>query len=99
MLMLPDVSHQLVGVSSPAAPDLVDVCVLPPHPLLMPCRNTSALAPAVWLTVGSLAGDGMALQLKLKRLDKPSERDKVQGLWYPYVPVAGALSVRDGFLD
>ncbi|GAB4819300.1 hypothetical protein N2152v2_006346 [Parachlorella kessleri] len=62
-------------------------------------KNTSALAPAVWLTVGSLAGDGMALQLKLKRLDKPSERDKVQGLWYPYVPVAGALSVRDGFLD
>ena len=49
--------------------------------------------------LGSLAGDGMALQLKLKRLDKPSERDKVQGLWYPYVPVAGALSIREGFLD
>ena len=41
----------------------------------------------------------MALQLKLKRLEKPSERDKVLGVWYPYVPVAGALSLREGFLD
>ena len=68
----------------------------------LPCparRDTSALAAAVWLTVGSLAGDGLALQLKLKRLDRPTERDKGTGEWFPYVPVAGALSVRDGFLD
>lgn len=74
---------------------------LTPHPSCpwLPCRDTSALAPAVWLTVGSLAGEGLVLQLKLKRLDRPSERDKVLGVWYPYVPVAGALAVRDGLLD
>lgn len=52
----------------------------------------------MWLTVGGLAGSGLALQLKLKRLDKPCERDKGLGVWYPYVPVGGALAVRDGLL-
>ena len=66
---------------------------------LLPCRDTSALAPAVWVTVGGLAGSGLALQLKLKRLDRPSERDKTAGVWYPYVPVGGALAVRDGLLE
>lgn len=62
------------------------------------CRDTSELAPAVWLTVGSLAGSGLALQLKLKRLDRPSERDREAGVWFPYVPVGGALAVRDDLL-
>ena len=53
----------------------------------------------MWLTVGGLAGCGLALQLKLKRLDKPSERDKEAGVWYPYVPISGGLAVRDGLLD
>jgi len=33
--------------------------------------------PVVWVTIGLLAVDGLALQLKLKRADKPRERDKV----------------------
>jgi len=53
----------------------------------------------VWLTVGGLAGSGLALQLRLKRLDRPSERDKDAGVWFPYVPVGGALAVRDGLLE
>jgi hypothetical protein len=72
------------------------------RPLLRPCpacRDTSGLATAMWLTVGGLAGSGLALQLKLKRLDKPSERDKEAGGWYSYVPIGGALAVRDGLLD
>ena len=64
-----------------------------------PCRDTSGLAPAVWLTVGSLGGSGLALQLKLNRLDRPEERDKDAGVWFPYVPVGGALAVRDGLLE
>lgn len=62
-------------------------------------RDTGGLAAAMWLTVGGLAGSGLALQLKLKRLDKPSERDKAAGVWYPYVLVGGALAVRDGLLQ
>ncbi|PSC69454.1 Zinc finger MYND domain-containing 10 isoform B [Micractinium conductrix] len=62
-------------------------------------RDASALAPAVWLTVGSLAGPGLALQLRLKRQDRPSERDRNAGVWLPYVPVGGALAVRDGLLS
>ncbi|KAL4451614.1 hypothetical protein ABPG75_007276 [Micractinium tetrahymenae] len=62
-------------------------------------RDTSGLAPAMWLTVGSLAGSGLALQLKLKRLDRPSERDREAGVWFPYVPVGGALAVCDGLLS
>lgn len=69
---------------------------MPCRPLLR--RDTSGLAPAVWVTVGGLAGAGLALQLKLKRLDRPAERDKEAGVWYPYVPVGGALAVRDGLL-
>jgi hypothetical protein len=53
----------------------------------------------MWLTVGGLAGSGLALQLKLKRMDKPCERDKGLGVWYPYVPVGGALAVRHGLLE
>ena len=48
--------------------------------------------------MGGLAGSGLALQLKLKRLDRPSERSKERGVWYPYVPVGGALAVREGLL-
>ncbi|KAI3437714.1 hypothetical protein D9Q98_000162 [Chlorella vulgaris] len=61
-------------------------------------RDTSALAPAVWVTVGGLAAGGLALQLKLQRLDKPCERDKAAGVWYPYVPIGGAVTVADGLL-
>ena len=64
----------------------------------LPRRDTSGLAPAVWLTVGGLGSSGLALQLKLKRLDRPSERDREAGVWFPYVPVGGALAVRDGLL-
>ncbi|KAL4856193.1 Zinc finger MYND domain-containing protein 10 [Chlorella vulgaris] len=58
-------------------------------------RDTSALTPAIWVTVGGLAAGGLALQLKLKRLDKPCERDKAAGVWYPYVPIGGAVTVAD----
>lgn len=50
------------------------------------------------MTVGGLAGSGLALQLKLQRLERPSERDREAGVWLPYVPVGGALAVRDGLL-
>ncbi|KAF5841932.1 hypothetical protein DUNSADRAFT_10103 [Dunaliella salina] len=49
--------------------------------------------PIVWVTIGLLATDGLALQLKLKRADKPRERDRVLGVWCAYHPVGGALTV------
>lgn len=57
------------------------------------------LPPAVWVTVGGLASPGLALQLKLKRMVRPSERDKVSGAWHAYVPMGGGLAVRNGLLD
>jgi len=47
----------------------------------------------VWVTIGLLATDGLALQLKLKRADKPRERDRILGVWCAYHPVGGALTV------
>lgn len=48
--------------------------------------------------MGGLAGSGLALQLKLQRQERPSERDREAGVWLAYVPVGGALAVRDGLL-
>lgn len=49
----------------------------------------------VWLTIGILATDGFALQLKLKRDAGAAVRDKEAGVYCAYVPVGGAVTVRD----
>lgn len=60
----------------------------------VPVRSTAGeKPPIVWVNIGVLAEDEMVLQLKLKRADKPMERDKVSGVWYAYHPVGGALTV------
>jgi len=58
-------------------------CVVHPAPLTNVCTpNPSATSgeqpPVVWVTIGLLAVEGLALQLKLKRADTPKERDKVR---------------------
>lgn len=58
--------------------------------------QASELPSVVWVTVGLLAVDGIALQVKLKRDDKPKQRDRVSGVWYCYRPVGGALTVIRG---
>jgi hypothetical protein len=68
--------------------------------LAVVCRDTSALPPALWVTVGTLRGEGLALQLKVRRLDRAEERGGGGGgAWCAYTPVGGALSVRDGLLQ
>uniref|UniRef100_A0A7R9Z7P6 Uncharacterized protein n=1 Tax=Chlamydomonas euryale TaxID=1486919 RepID=A0A7R9Z7P6_9CHLO len=65
-----------------------------------PLRDaTMELPPVVWLTVGLLATDGVVLQLKLKRTDKPTQRDKMTGTWNVYYPVGGALTVKRGLAE
>lgn len=61
-----------------------------------PCRNTAALEPVLWLTVGRLAEGGAVLQLQLSRLDQPRERDLVTGTWYPYIPGKAAWTLEKG---
>ncbi|KAA6426414.1 MAG: zinc finger MYND domain-containing 10-like [Trebouxia sp. A1-2] len=57
-------------------------------------RDGAAELPAVvWLTAGLLATDTFALQLKLKRAEKPKTRDKAAGVWYIYHAVGGAITV------
>ncbi|KAF8056136.1 Zmynd10 [Scenedesmus sp. PABB004] len=60
----------------------------------VPLRGSDGCgAPAaLWLTVGLLAADGFALQLRLKRAERPSERDRQAG-WFAYHPVGGAITV------
>lgn len=72
------------------------------HPLLflpshLTSLSTSCLAaPAVvWVTIGILASNGFALQLKLKRNDQSREKDKTTGVYYVYMPVGGAVTVLD----
>ncbi|KAF6262535.1 hypothetical protein COO60DRAFT_1675619 [Scenedesmus sp. NREL 46B-D3] len=43
--------------------------------------------------VGLLAADGFALQLRLKKADMPTERDRAEGTWFAYHPVGGAITV------
>ena len=57
--------------------------------------EAAGLPQVIWLTVGLLAADGFALQLKLKKAPKPKERDAVSGTWYCYHAVGGALTIAD----
>lgn len=59
------------------------------------CRKTDALPAAVWITVGGLRQEGATLQLKARRVAKAADRS-ADGGWCAYVPIGGALSVRDG---
>lgn len=62
-----------------------------------PIKDLVGELPAVvWVTVGLLAVDGAALQLKLKRTDKPTQRDRMAGSWNVYHPVGGAITIRRG---
>lgn len=51
------------------------------------------LAAGLWVTVGLLAQDKFALQLRLKKDRAAAERDKGSGVWNVYVPVGGAITV------
>lgn len=63
-------------------------------PALSLRSRAKELQSMLWVTVGLLAIDGITLQLKLKSMDKPKDRDKVNGVWYAYYPVGGALTLR-----
>jgi hypothetical protein len=51
------------------------------------------LAGGLWVTVGLLAQDKFALQLRLKKDRAAAKRDKASGVWNVYVPVGGAITV------
>ncbi|KAK9802993.1 hypothetical protein WJX73_006147 [Symbiochloris irregularis] len=51
------------------------------------------LPKIVWVTVGLLATDGFALQLKCRKVEAAAHRDSALGCWCVYVPVGGALNV------
>ena len=57
-------------------------------------RSLAADAPAgLWVTVGLLAADGVALQLRLRRADRPVERDAATGAWCAYHVAGGAVTL------
>jgi hypothetical protein len=70
--------------------------------LELPTPQTKAkdelqLIPAgLWVTVGLLAQDKLALQLRLKRCEQPSERDKEGGTWHVYHATGGAITLLEG---
>lgn len=55
--------------------------------------DMESLAAGLWVTVGLLAQDKFALQLRLKKDRAAAERDKASGVWNVYVPVSGAITV------
>ncbi|MEW5307426.1 MAG: hypothetical protein WDW36_009824 [Sanguina aurantia] len=59
----------------------------------VPVRSVNDGPAALWVTVGLLATEGMALQLKMKKADVPKERDRSEGVWYAYHPVGGAVTL------
>lgn len=61
----------------------------------LPVSETRAAVdcdPALWLSAGSLDQGGV-LQLRLEKLERPRERDRVAGVWFVYRPVRGALTL------
>ncbi|WIA29347.1 hypothetical protein OEZ86_011852 [Tetradesmus obliquus] len=66
---------------------------LPEVPLRSSTAADGGPPPGLWLTVGLLAADGFALQLRLKKADRPTERDRTEGTWFAYHPVGGAITV------
>jgi hypothetical protein len=52
-----------------------------------------AIPASLWVTIGLLAQDGFALQVRLRRTAKPSERDKATGTWHVYHAVGGAITL------
>jgi len=64
-----------------------------PAPALKSAEAVAAVPAGLWLTVGLLAKDGFALQLRLKRCDAPTERDRATGAWDAYHVVGGAITV------
>eukprot|EP00775_Hariotina_reticulata_P002322 gene2322-2630_t len=66
---------------------------LPEVPLRGSVGEDADAPAALWLTVGLLAADGFALQLKLRKSDKPTDRDRVEGSWCAYHAVGGAVTV------
>ena len=67
--------------------------------LELPAAQTKAkeeldsIPAGIWVTVGLLAADGFALQLRLKRATKPSQRDRVDGTWHAYHAIGGAITL------
>lgn len=57
------------------------------------------LPPAIWVTVGLLAKDGLALQIRARRAEswRDCSFDSSTGKWSVYRPIGGALSVADVF--
>ena len=52
-----------------------------------------AVPAGIWVTIGLLAQDGFALQVRLKRTPRPSKRDKTEGTWRLYHAVGGAITM------
>lgn len=57
-------------------------------------EETSSQPGILWVTVGILAADGIAVQLKLKRAETATVKDKSVGVYWVYYPVGGAVTVR-----
>uniref|UniRef100_A0A061SCF1 Zinc finger mynd domain-containing protein 10-like n=1 Tax=Tetraselmis sp. GSL018 TaxID=582737 RepID=A0A061SCF1_9CHLO len=67
--------------------------------LELPAASTKSSAAdipeTVWLTVGLLAVDGFALQVRLKKSPSVFERDPQVGEWFVYEPSGGAITLQD----
>lgn len=59
------------------------------------CDDLEALPKGMWITIGRLGENGLALQLRLKRTAEPSERDKAEGTWHVYHVIRGVVTLRD----
>lgn len=56
-------------------------------------EDVQAVPAGLWVTIGLLAKDGFALQLRMKRAAQPCERDKADGTWHVFHAVGGAITL------
>lgn len=63
-----------------------------PAPSTKSAGSLAEVPASIWVTVGMLAQDKFALQLRLKRTEQPKERDS-EGVWYVYHVTGGAITL------
>jgi hypothetical protein len=67
-----------------------------PTPATKAKDDMHAIPAGLWVTIGLLAQDKLALQLRLKCCEQARERDKEGGTWHVYHATGGAITVLEG---
>ena len=102
LLCIPSAGKLAVRVCGRAADAVVDLPTVSAEEAgsaegPIPSSLDAAVPPGLWVTAGLLAKDGVALQLRLRRVATWQEASLDAGRWSLYRPAGGALTLANDF--